>query len=36
VTSAPESASDLIEVDWGQGAYGIFTGVHVKGSTVLP
>jgi hypothetical protein len=36
VTSAPGSASSLGEVDWGQGAYGIFTGVNVKGSTVLP
>ncbi|MFV2069296.1 MAG: hypothetical protein ACC645_20210 [Pirellulales bacterium] len=36
VMSVPESASSLRDVDWGQGAYGIFTGARVEGSTVSP
>jgi hypothetical protein len=36
VMSAPVSANSLRKTDWGQGAYGIFTGAGVKGSTVSP
>ncbi|MCF6284609.1 MAG: hypothetical protein L3K26_05425 [Candidatus Hydrogenedentes bacterium] len=36
VASAPESASHLDAIDWGQGAYGIFAGDRVDGATVTP
>ncbi|NOZ38994.1 MAG: hypothetical protein GXP24_02055 [Planctomycetes bacterium] len=36
VKSVPDSACSLNDVDWGQGAYGIFTGARVEGTTVLP
>ncbi len=36
VTPVPESTRRLKKIEWGQGAYGIFSGVSVKGSTLSP